>query len=771
MALNIGELVGYLKLDRTQWSAGITAAKAQLKRLGAGNDDLNELQERVGKTAQGFVTLALRISALAGGLNIIGSLVGALTAMSGGLGLVVAAGFAAVGVMAAVKLGGDGIKAAFEQLNPTLDGVKAKVSATFEKGLAPAVNNLKVLLPQLTGHLQGVAGAVSGVAVQFTAMLRQSATTQQLNGLLDGSAQIVRNLGAALAPIAAAFIRIGAVAMPILVQLTGGAGAVAEKFNAWVQRMADTGNITQWIQTALDAFRSLGAIIGDVAHIVGDVFGALQDAGVGLGGTLGIVVHQIREFLDSAQGHDALVALAQAVGTVGSVVSQVLGAALTAVAPLIPPLATAFSQLATQALPLVTGAIKFLAPILLTIANFIQQNISWIGPLAIGLGIWAAAQWALNAALSANPIGLFILAVTALIAIVATIITYWGPIKDFFAGLWTAVRDFFVSIWNGIWSFLVGVWNSIKDTAAAVWDGIKQFFADWWPFVLGIFTGGIGLIVGLIIQNWDSIVAFTTNIWNSVRDFFVGVWNSIVGFVRSAASNVWSAVSGGVSNAYNAVVDWLGRAVDWVRGVPGRILSALGNLGSLLWNAGMSIIQGFLDGLKAAWNSVTSFIGGIGSWIAAHKGPLSYDRTLLTPHGLAIMAGLQDGLTQGFDPVQDFIAKVGDTISSSLSVTAGTTGIAAAAQEILDQYTRGGNVFEDFSFYGNSQNVRDNNDQIADMFYGSGRANTYDDIVSFLQDLVSQQKATVQIENYHPPADASAADVASDLDWFSRAGG
>ena len=32
-------------------------------------------------------------------------------------------------------------------------------------------------------------------------------------------------------------------------------------------------------------------------------------------------------------------------------------------------------------------------------------------------------------------------------------------------------------------------------------------------------------------------------------------------------------------------------------------------------------------------------------------------------------------------------------------------------------------------------------------------------------------RSLVHIENYHPPDDASAADVAHDLDWFSRGGG
>ena len=72
-----------------------------------------------------------------------------------------------------------------------------------------------------------------------------------------------------------------------------------------------------------------------------------------------------------------------------------------------------------------------------------------LGALAIGLGIAAVAQWALNSAMLANPMTWIIVAIVALIAII-TILVLW--ILD----LWATNMDFkygVIKIWNSILNF------------------------------------------------------------------------------------------------------------------------------------------------------------------------------------------------------------------------------------------------------------------------------------------------------------------------------
>ncbi|MFI6308494.1 hypothetical protein ACIBCH_41930 [Amycolatopsis thailandensis] len=527
--------------------AAAAVAKAEMKSL---QDDakkrskaLNDFASGVGKAARGVMDLATKAASAASVLNVLPAAVGAIATAAGALPLAVAAGFALAGAMIAVRLGADGAKRAFSQLNPQLTSLKSAVSSSFEKALLPAVRNLQTLLPKTTSGFQQIATAMGGVATKVTAVAASATGVSQINTMLSGTSRIVQNVGAFLAPVIAAFLRIGAVAVPILAQLTSGLGATGQEFNDAVQAFADSGGLEQWIRSAIDGFKAFFAVIGDVVGIISSVFGAIQDAGGGIGGFLGPLLNTVREFLDSAEGHDTLVKFFQALNTVAGVVSGVVGALLKAIAPAIPPLASAFASLATTIGNILIPVINFLAPVLQNIANFISQNIGWITPLLIILGLWAAAVWVLNAAMYANPIGLVILAIIALIAIVATIITYWDPIAEFFVGLWNTVKDAVAAAAQWIWQRLVDAWNWIK----GVWSGVTDFFSGLWNGVVSGVTRANQWIRDRFADAWN----FIKGVWNGVGDFFSGIWSSIGNGLKSALNGAIRLLNGAINGINN----------------------------------------------------------------------------------------------------------------------------------------------------------------------------------------------------------------------------
>lgn len=100
---------------------------------------------------------------------------------------------------------------------------------------------------------------------------------------------------------------------------------------------------------------------------------------------------------------------------------------------------------------------------------------------------------------------------------------------------------------------------------------------------------------------------------------------------------------------------------------PGEVQSSMGNTDSLLTEAGRSIMNSLLDGLKSAWTAVQGFVSSIAGWIRANKGPISKDKKLLKPAGHALMKGLEAGLVDGFIVVQGVVKEMAGQISDSFN--------------------------------------------------------------------------------------------------------
>jgi phage-related protein len=522
-------------------AATVLEAKALFRDVDKAQKDFNDGFARgAGNAAKAAASFAGKLANLSTAVNALPAVAGWAASASGALGLLPGAAAVAGAALATVKLGADGIKKAFTGV---FDPLKASVSSTFEKALVPAVNNTKKLLPQLEGGFKKIATNISGAGTEFTGMLNKKENVNSLNAILNNSATFVKNIGAALAPVGQAFLAVASVGSNYFTQLTDGAGQAAEKFGAWVQQAKESGKIADWIQGGVEAFKQLFAALGDIAGIVGDVFKGLSGGAEGAISPLAQVLDTIHQFTSSAEGQKALNALGEALRTVGAAVSGVLMAALKAVGPLIAPLGTAFGSLATSVGSMLVPVLNFLAPVLENIANFIGQNMGWITPLIIAIGAWTAAQWLLNIAMDANPIGLIIIAIGLLIAIVATIITYWTPIKDFFIGIFNAVKEAVTVAAQWIWQRLVDAWNFIK----GVWSGVTGFFSGIWSGI----TGGVTTAMNWVRDRFNDALGFIKGAWSGVGNFFSGIWSSIGNGLKSALNGAIRLLNGAINGINN----------------------------------------------------------------------------------------------------------------------------------------------------------------------------------------------------------------------------
>ncbi len=163
--------------------------------------------------------------------------------------------------------------------------------------------------------------------------------------------------------------------------------------------------------------------------------------------------------------------------------------------------------------------LQALAPPLQKIAQFVQQNATWLVPLVAaiagvvaGIKAWAIVQAIINAELWANPVGVIIAAIVALIAIIVLVVKNWDTIAAAAEAAWGAVLDIVLAVWNGIKDAAAAAWEFVLDAIRTVWEWIQ----DNWPLLLAILTGPFGIAVALIISNWDSIKGFFSGLIDAI---------------------------------------------------------------------------------------------------------------------------------------------------------------------------------------------------------------------------------------------------------------
>lgn len=413
----------------------------------------------------------------------------------------------------------------------------------------------------------GVAGDLARVAAVYLPLLqtRLSQVGQGWNNAFRGTAQLVasrgfvtdmnailgnvavlwQRVGSSFAPFTDAFRQFAAVGSTFLPSLGSWVLQIGQRFDRWATAARTTGRAHDWIQNALTVLGQTWAVIKNLGSAIIGVFRA------GSGGPNwmpGLVAGTaaLAAWVNSPAGQGKLAAVFTTLRDIGSkmwavlvhigptlldlfdntgplvdtfnVFGVVVGFAadhLDDLAKALPWILAGFvAYKALQSAAVVVDTIRIPLIIAQTVSNFALARA--LNATRTAATEAAVAQTELDVAMDANPIGLVVLAIVALIAIVIVAIKYHKQIGHFF-----------VFVWNHIWSFLkmVGAWFA---------GPFKDFFVN--------------------AFHW--IVQANKNAWNWIAakvNWWLDLMRSMPGRVANAARGLFD----GLVHSFKAAINWM----------------------------------------------------------------------------------------------------------------------------------------------------------------------------------------------------------------------
>ena len=409
-----------------------------------------------------------------------------------------------------------------------------------------------------------------------------------------------------------------------------------------------------------------------------------------------------------------------------------------------------------------------LIPALAAFGGWVQQNSSWLGFLAVTLGAagaavgilvgafkaWAAVTKAvaaakllltagfakLNAVMAANPVGIVIVVLAALVAAAIYAYTQFDWFRQVVDGAWNGIKAAAQAAWEGVirpvfeaigtwitgtlvpafmnfWQgVIVPAWAGISAAIAAAWNGVilpaLSAFGAW---VTGTLAPAVmWLWQNVIVPAWAGISAAISAAWTGFIQPVLSLlaagfrgWASVVMWLwQNVIVPAWAGISAAISAAWTGFIQpVLSLLADGIRGWASVVMwlwqnvvvpawSGIAGAVSVAWSiisvvfgaltAGIGAIVSVVQMVRAAWSTAWSAIASAtgAAWAAVSAAVSS---------GASAVTGLVSGLVSG---VLGFFSSLGSGIASSTSSAWGVVkgfvsgGVSAVTSFVSDMVAR-----------------------------------------------------------------------------------
>ena len=344
---------------------------------------------------------------------------------------------------------------------------------------------------------------------------------------------------------------------------------------------------------------------------------------------------------------------------------------LSGLASVISGVASAFGSLPSpvqSVIASIIGVIAVISPLLIGIGSLITA----IGQIAPIIGVAKSAFAAINAVMLANPIGIVIVAITAL---VAGFIYLWNNCEGF--------RQFWINLWENIKLVVSTAVQNVKNFLSGIVDFIRNNWQALLTLLVNPFAGAFALLynncasfrnfINTFLNNLKTVI---TSVLTAVKSFVINAVNTIRNTVSNILSNIKSAVSNGINNVYNTIRNGLNNAVNFIK-----------SLISQAYSWGSDLIGGIANGIRNGISKITSAVRNVADTIKSYLhfsvpdvGPLTDYESWMPDFIQGMAKGIDDNKYRLVDAVQSMAGDMKLTMPMSAPMLKNVGGYNAPVQ-------------------------------------------------------------------------------------------
>lgn len=350
----------------------------------------------------------------------------------------------------------------------------------------------------------------------------------------------------------------------------------------------------------------------------------------------------------------------------GTTIMSALAPTLEKVTGLIEKATTWFSSLdekTKQNIATAMALVAGLSPVLMIIGKLVGSvsTVISIGTKVISvvktIAVGAKALWAI---LMANPIGLVI---GLLVALVAGFVALWNNcegFRQFWIDLWEvikqktsevveAIKTFFTDMWTKI----TEIFNSVKETVQSAWETIKNIVQVGVMLIAEILQTAFELITLPFRFIWENCKEIVTNAWNTIKEKISTVMNTI----KEIITNIWNAIKSVITPILNAIKTFISNTWNNVKTVITNVLNTIKSIVTTVWDAIKSKITTVLNAIKSVVTSVLNAVKSVFTSIwDSVKSKVS-----------SVIEGIKSTISSGLNSAKSVVSSVLESIKSKFS--------------------------------------------------------------------------------------------------------